>query len=70
MTIDYIRRAERLLLHRDVTPNAYQKGFEDGRYGCVLGIVYRNPFPFRSYEWHDYDRGFADAMRARRLEKI
>ena len=70
MRIDYARRAERLLLHRDVTPTAYQRGFEDARYPGVGGIRYRNPFPLASPDWWDYDHGFADAMKTRRAERI
>jgi hypothetical protein len=64
--IDYARRNEMLLLHRDVTPNAYQRGLEDCRYLHR----YFNPFPIGSHEWWEYCRGNEDARKAARLEKI
>lgn len=68
--IDYAKRNEALLLHHDVTATPYQRGFEDGRYGCVHGCIYRNPFAVGSYDWLDYDRGFADALKAAQQERV
>ena len=68
--IDYARRNEMLLLHRDVTATAYERGFEDARYGCTQGCVYRNPFPLGGPDWWDYDNGFADGMKSHQAERI
>ncbi len=66
MSINYKARAEALLLKRDVTPSAYQKGFEDYRYLAV----YRNPFALGSREWRDYCQGNEDARAEQRRERI
>lgn len=68
--IQYAKRNEALLLKRDVTPNAYERGFEDARYGCTQGCVYRNPFPLGNEDFWQYDRGFADGMKSHQAERI
>ena len=68
--IDYAHRTEALRLKRDVTPSAYQKGFEDARYPGAGGLRYRNPFPLGGHDWLDYDQGFGDAMRSCQEERI
>ena len=70
MTIDYARRNEMLLLHRDVTATAYERGLEDALYPGIGGIRYRNPFPLGGPDWWDYDNGFADGMKSHQAQRI
>lgn len=66
MIINYTARAEALRLHREVTSNAYQRGFEDCRYLHR----YMNQFPLDSEDWWQYEFGNRDACKTARLEKI
>ncbi len=64
--IDYAKRNEGLLLKRDVTPNAYQRGFEDLAYMHR----YANPFPLGGEDWRQYCAGNEDARAEARQERI